>query len=219
MNRAYFDGRPDYAKGLGRDFLRGGLWIFPLAGMIAGVSSEITLLAYGPEFAPAGPVLSVLFFAGTSSLMGTTCHAVLMVTDKTRWILWISVVPLVVALGLYPFLIPRFGPLGAAASTLSGAGAGLTLALLMVWKLWRLAPPPGTAVRAAIVTVGAFWFASSWETSSVWLLPKLLSVTLLIPVAFLTLGEFKGSEIRAAVRFLRKGIGDVGRPFNRDRIQ
>jgi O-antigen/teichoic acid export membrane protein len=219
MNNAYSDGRADHAKKLGRDFLRGGLWLFPMAGLVAGASSDITLLAYGPEFKRAGPVLAVLFFGGTSALLGTTCHAVMMVMDRTRAILWTSVVPLLVAVALYPLLIPRFGSLGAACSTLSGAGAGQAIALVVVWQLWRVAPPPGTVLRAATLTAGAFWLSYLWETSSLWVLPKLMSLTLLVPLGFLVLGEFTRSEIREGVLFLRVRFKRPVEPFRKRRAE
>lgn len=203
LTRSWVRGDREGARELGRDLLRAGFWLIPAAGLVAGASDEIMGLVYGPEFSAAGPVLAILFLAVSTVFFASTCNSILIVTDSMGAVLATSIVPLLVALALFPILIPALARTGAALSSLAAAGVGLALALGLVWRVWRVAPPAPTVVRAAVLTAVAFWTASSWGTSLVWLVPKLIAGTGGVFLGFLLLGEWRGEESARVVRAFR----------------
>ena len=195
MNRAWAVGALEEAKTLGRDFFRVALWILPLAGLIAGASSEIMVLVFGADFGSAGPVLSLLFLAGMTFFFGMTCNSAFVVCGNLRAVVFSAVLPLGVVLILFPVLIPGMGSLGAALSTFIASLAGLCLALVLIWRQWGLTLPLGTLLRSAIVTGGAMWVASSWGASLTWLVPKILMGVVGVAASFWVLGEWRDGNL------------------------
>jgi O-antigen/teichoic acid export membrane protein len=90
---------------------------FPAFAVMFSLAEPVTILLFGPEYAASAPVLAVLavgfFFhsaLGANQLMLRVC-------GRVREVVIIDVVAVLVGLGLYLQLIPRFGAMGAAVGT------------------------------------------------------------------------------------------------------
>jgi hypothetical protein len=70
--------------------------------------------------------------------------------------------------------------------------------VLAVYRLWRILPPAGTLWRSALLCGFAYALAALWPAPGFVLLLKLLSIGILIPLAFLMLSEFSADEIALA---------------------
>jgi hypothetical protein len=95
-------------------------------------------------------------------------------------------------------LIPRFGPLGAAAVTTSLSGLGALVGFLAVHRLWGLLPPAATLLRSVSLSVPAYAAAVAWPTPGPALFVKLPALGLMVLLGFLILGEFSSAEIALA---------------------
>jgi O-antigen/teichoic acid export membrane protein len=102
----------------------------PISAGISALGPEIIDLVYGPAFAPAGPVLSILiwslFFFFTNTLLGYMLFA----ANRQRDFLRIKIATLIINLALGFALIPRFGIEGAAWAAVA------TLAVSFVLHWW-----------------------------------------------------------------------------------
>ena len=65
------------ASRLRRDAMRGVVLLVPFAGFVAGSASEIVSLVFGPAFAPAWPLLSMLIFAAVALVQVSVATAIL----------------------------------------------------------------------------------------------------------------------------------------------
>jgi O-antigen/teichoic acid export membrane protein len=89
--------------------------------------TDVLRFLVGPEFWPAAPLIPVLLFAFVLRPLSDFCSFGLLIGEKTKLLAhssWLSAG--VMTLG-YLFLIPRFGPMGAAATTFVGFGVELFL--------------------------------------------------------------------------------------------
>jgi O-antigen/teichoic acid export membrane protein len=120
--------------------------------------AEPLLRIFGPSFT-AGATALVVFAVSELVNAGTgTCGSLLDMTGHTRTKLANSIIWTVLLIGGGALLIPAWGVLGAAVSTLIAVGSVNGLTVLEVWMLERLQPfdrsfwkPTFAAVAAAIV--------------------------------------------------------------------
>lgn len=195
-------GERGLARKMVRDAMRIVLVILPFAAMTAGASSEIINLIFGAVFVPAAPLLAVLIFGGVSLVMISVAAAVLTAADKPGWTVALGMPLVVSALSGHLLLIPRFGAIGAAVVTASMASLGALLAMLFVYRVWRVLPPAGTVLRSALVSVLAYVLAAVWSTPNLWLLLKITVIATIIPTTFFVLGELSDDEVAMARRLL-----------------
>lgn len=199
MNRSLAEGEPGRGRRLAEDFLRGPLWILPLAAATAGAASQITRFAYGAEFTDAGTTLAWLIFAGTAVTLAATASVVFIVLDRLGTMLVAATLPLLIAVSAYPLLIPRFGSAGAAAATVLGTTAGMCFGLVMIRRYWGVTPPWRTALRAVALSPLAWFAAGMGPAEGVGLVMKLTGIALAVGVAFAALGEFTAAELKGLV--------------------
>jgi O-antigen/teichoic acid export membrane protein len=174
----------------------------PLAGMIAGAAPEIVVLIFGAEFAPAAPALALLIFGAVVAVLIYVGAAILTAAGKPGWVLAVTWAMPVLAIGGHLFLIPRLGLLGAAAVTAGLSFLGALAAVSAVYRIWRITPPAGTVARSLPICLLVYVLAAGWTTSGLLLLVKLSGLVVLILAAFLLSGEFRRSEVSAALSFL-----------------
>lgn len=210
MAQALREGRPAYVRALASDFLRIPLLLVPIAAAGAGAAPEITSFAYGPEFAPAGEYLRWLLFVGISTLLSSTAASVLVVHGRTRTVLFLSSLGLVLSVAAFPFLIPRYAGVGAAASTLLGSAVSVIISFVIVGRQWDIRLPLGTTVRAAVLAPPAWFAAGLGPSQGVPLLLKLSAIALGTVLAFAASGEFTREEVGWVARGLGKRFGNGG---------
>lgn len=95
------------------------VWIsVSVAIPMAFFSNNIIRLLYGPEYKGAGPILSILIWAGIAVFLGVASSKYLLVENYTRLSFYRTLIGAVVNILLNLVLIPAYGPIGAAIATL-----------------------------------------------------------------------------------------------------
>ena len=138
---------------------------FPIAvgGML--LARPLILTVFGDGFAQSAAPLVLLVVASALTLFRFVPQASVIASDRRQDVLWVNVVGAVVSVGLNILLIPRFGIMGAATSTVTTDVVRLAVALHLsrrtgiqhgfVRQLWRLA--------AAVSLMGALvWLVRDW---------------------------------------------------------
>lgn len=204
LSRLRAGGALDHAREMGRDSLRLVLVLVPYAGLTAGAAGEIVRLVFGPTFAPAGPLLARLIFAGVGGVMISVATAILTAAGKPDWTFRL-VGPLVPAAVLgHLVAIPRWGPIGAAWVTALVGAAGAVAALVAVHRLWRIRLPAASLARTGLLTLLAWLAARAWPAESAPAVVLELAVLgLAIPAAYWALAEFGPREIELLRSLLR----------------
>jgi O-antigen/teichoic acid export membrane protein len=192
------EGEIDHARELARDALRLTLLLVPFTAVAAGASSGIVQLVFGAEFAPAGPILSRLLFAGVAVTVMAVGGTILIAggrIDRQAWIL-VSLVP--VAIGGHLWAIPRFGPIGAAWVSTCVMVTGVVLTLGAIARMWDIRPPAASLLRIALVSLAAGLGARAWPAAGWELIAELALFCLSIPLALVAMGEFSRRELSVA---------------------
>ena len=147
------------ARTLGRNAIRIVLALCPVAAIAAAESNEIAILLFGAQFADAGPLISILVFAGLAMMMINLLGSVLIAWGKPFWPLNIAAPLLPMAIAGHLFAIPRFGPTGAALVTAMVTGLGGLVSMITVKRLLKIDLPVVTLVRALLLSGMAYpWF-------------------------------------------------------------
>lgn len=141
--------------------------VFALPVVVGGTLLARPLIhtVFGEQFAPAaGPLVPLLFSAGLT-IIRFVPQALVIAADRRRDVLWINVLGAIASVALNIVLIPRYGIMGAAASTLSTDVLRLTIAVALarragaqsdaIWHAWR-------PLAAALVMGSAVWFIRDW---------------------------------------------------------
>jgi O-antigen/teichoic acid export membrane protein len=82
------------------------------------LAEPILVLLGGREYAPAAPVLRILFFAVAALFFGSLSGHVITIIHRQRQMVWGYLTVAIIGLGLYLLLIPRWSLYGAAIGTL-----------------------------------------------------------------------------------------------------
>jgi O-antigen/teichoic acid export membrane protein len=194
------------ARRLARNALRLVIALVPLASALAACATELVRWVYGPRFAPAGPVLAVLIFAGMALLLISAGTAILVAAGRPRWPLALTAPLTLVAAAGHWAAIPSFGPIGAAAVTTATASLGALATVVAVHHLWGIAPPAGVCWRSALVSALVYGAVAAWGATGARVLLELAVAGALVPAAFWLLGELNPQEradLRAGIRGFR----------------
>jgi O-antigen/teichoic acid export membrane protein len=195
LARTFRGNDPAKTKEMGRNAMRVVIGLLPFVAIAGGAASEIVSWIFGPAFAPAGGLLSLLVFGTLAINLISVTTAILTAAGHPRWTLALTgpLVPLAAISHFY--VIPRFGALGAASVTTSLAVLGAFLSILLVKSLCQIPAPWATFLRASLVSVLAYAFAHFWPTPGPLVLVKLgvISLSILLPLLFLE--GLKGSEL------------------------
>lgn len=198
------DGHKQEVRQLERNALRGMIGLLPLAGLAAGASSEIVVLFFGDEYAPAAPLLSFLMFAAVARATLSIGAAILVAESKFAWTTLLAPPMLAIAIVGYLTMIPIAHMSGAAAVTCAASVYGATMAVLLLRILCGVRLPMSTALRAALLCCAAYAAANAWATDGFWVLAKLAVIAGLIVAAFFLLGEFSAADKAAMRRIIRR---------------
>lgn len=204
VSRALRDGDAALARRLGRDALRSVFLLVPIAGAVAGSAPEIVSLVFGPPFAPAAGLLSLLIFAGAALVLISITTALLIAADRPGLTLALTGPLPLAALAGYLLLIPRWGPTGAAGATAASAAVAAAALVLAAHRTCRALPPAGTVLRSALLTTAAYAAGALWPAPGLPVLLKLALLTAVSLVGFWALGEFTKVELGTARSLLRQ---------------
>jgi O-antigen/teichoic acid export membrane protein len=183
------------AKTLGRNALRFVMALCPIAAIAAAESNEIAILLFGTHFADAGPLISILVFAGLAMIMINLLGSVMVAWGKPFWPLNIAAPLLPIAIAGYLFVIPRFGPAGAAFVTATVTGLGSLVSIIAVKHLLKIDLPAGTLVRALLLSGIAYPLVHSWPMHGPVIIVKIAVALVSVLAGYVALGEFKRNEI------------------------
>ena len=215
VGRLMRGGDRDGARAMGRGALRAVILLVPFAALIAGSAREIARLVFGPAFIPAGPLMALLVFAALGMLVVSVAATLLIAADRPRRTLALSGPLLPLALTGHVLLIPRLGPIGAAAVTTTVAGLAALAALVVLDRTCRIRPPAATFWRSLIVAVPAYMVAAAWSTVGLALFVKLMVIGALTGGALAFLGELGAPELALARSLLGGAADDGGKEWRR----
>jgi O-antigen/teichoic acid export membrane protein len=177
------------AREAGRLAMRVMIWFLPLAGVIAGSSTDIARTCFGPRFAAAGPIMGLLFLGSSAGAMISVAASLLIASGRSNLTLAIAAPMVVLALIGYRWLIPQDGAIGAAGVC---AGCQILAASAFVFgvkAVLRTAPPLATLVRCAVAGVATFTLGSLWRAPGILLLVKLAALLLVAAALLYAMGE------------------------------
>ena len=188
-------------KSLIRSAMRVVLLHLPFAALLAGAAGEEVSLLFGKSFIAAAPLFAVLVFATIGIVMITVTSAILVASNRPRWTAMLAIPLPIVAVAGYGWLIPQWGPLGAAITTLVVAWVGAAAGIAAIYIQWQVLPPVLTFGRCcAVSSIGAI-AAKYWTTAGFWLLLKLPTLGISMLLALWLLGELSPAD-RMIIRTL-----------------
>lgn len=189
---------------LGRNAIRIVIAMCPLAAVAAAESSEIALLLFGPQFAGASRLISILVFAGLALMMINLLGSVLIAWEKPSWPLKIAAPLIPVAIAGHLLAIPRFGPEGAAYVTAIVTGLGGLVSVMAVKRLLGIKLPFVTLVRSLLLSGMAFVLVHFWPAHGLAAIAEIAAAVVLVLAGFVVLGELKQNEIRFFLEMIRR---------------
>jgi O-antigen/teichoic acid export membrane protein len=128
-------------------------------------------------------------------MFGVT-SAILVASDKPHWTALLSVPMPIIALTGHWLLIPKFGAMGASATTLLVANLGALAGIIAVDKQWHVLPPKMTLCRSFVVSLIILFVAQFWTVIGIGLLVKLPVLGIAIVLMLLLLGEISQRDRR-----------------------
>jgi O-antigen/teichoic acid export membrane protein len=195
VSRQLAEGKIDEAKAFGRGAVRVILGLFPFGALVAGSASEIVVLIFGSSFAPAAPILALLFSGAIAFILVSISAVVATAVGTPRLALYVSILLVVCGIVANAILIPAFGAPGAALATSLCQFIAAVAALFVIYSIWSVTPPLGMLFRSAVVSVLAYGAAVALPAYGFLLLPKLAGIAIAIPLAYVLLGEFTSEEL------------------------
>lgn len=206
LSRVFSAGDQAGGRELGRNALRVGLILVPLAAIIAETSKELVVLFFGNAFEPSAPLLSILILGSVAMLLLTVAMTILIalghptLTIKLTW----PLVPLAIIGHL--LVVPRWGAVGAACVTAVLELAGAVAGVFAVSRLWDLSLLRGTAWRSVVVAGFAYGLGMLWPVTGAWVLMKLVVAGVLVLIAYWGLGEWSAEEMALGRSLLKMRI-------------
>jgi len=209
LSQQYEQGEREYACHLIKQSMRAVFCLLPFAGMTAGAASEVAVAIYGLHFPATGPLLAILIFGALGSTMIAVNAAPLIAAGRPKLTFALTVPLVTLALGLHFILVPRLGPIGAAATTTGLAWLGAGASLLAVYRIWGVLLPAATCVRSILVCGLAYLLAALWPAPGLLLVLKLPAISIAIVLLFMVIGEIRAGEIAFARSILRLKSGTI----------
>jgi PST family polysaccharide transporter len=185
------------------------MWSVPLAGLLAGMGSDLVGLLMGAAFLPSVGLFKVLIFAAVGLSMISFVTSILIAAGKPGWTLKVTGPLLLVAVLCHVLVIPAWGALGAAWVTTICAFGGAVVSVALAYKTWQIFPPPLTVLRTAAVAALAYLVAAYWPASGFLVFLKLVTIGAGMLVCLRLTGEFGPEEVKWIRSMLRSRTRDV----------
>lgn len=207
MVRLRVSGDGPAARRLCSNTLRLAIGLVPFGAAAAAAADRLLPLLFGARFGPAAPLFSVLIFAEIAMVVAAVATSLIVAADRPRVVLAVSAAMLTAAVAGHATMIPRFGPLGAAAVTTTIAVAGAAAYASLATSFWATRLPAGTIVRSASLALPAAAAASVDLGHTVLVIPQLAAIALAICAAFVLTGELTRREKETVLSALRRREG------------
>lgn len=144
------------------------LFILTVVPVVVGtqlVSTELTIIIAGQDFAPAGPVLALLTLALIGVFLGALYGHLVVALDKQRGMTWGYVFVAIIAIAGYLWLIPDYGMWGAVWVTLASEGLIALLTFLVVYRTSKALPSLTVLFKSLISALIMYIALSSMDVS------------------------------------------------------
>jgi O-antigen/teichoic acid export membrane protein len=175
-----------------------------MAAAAHGASSELMALLFGAAFSASGGILSILVYAECALILAGVCTATLVAYGAQYLAFAAAGFMLAAAVAGHLLMVPRLGPIGAAATTATVAIAGASVVAVAARRRAGLRFPWATLVRAVAIAPGAWMLASIPAFTATWIIVKLVLVTIAVVAAYLLTGELNAPERRRLSDWLRR---------------
>ncbi len=204
LTQMWRQGQHEDARFMIEQAMRFVLCLLPFAGLVAGAAPEIVDLVYGSSFSFTASLLMPLILVAVAQMMISVATTILTAADRPGWTFASTGLLAPLALGAYLILVPRFGPIGAAAAraVLAWFGAGVTM--LVVYLQCSARPSPQTLLRITLTTVLAYTLSSIWQPSGAWVILELSGIAVIILACLFLLGELTGKDLAFAWSLLKR---------------
>lgn len=144
----------------------------PVAGAVSALADRVLTLIYGAGFEPGVLCLRVLIWTLVFRFLTPLMSSVLIACREQTRVLWIVIFGACFNIILNLILIPRYSLVGAAAASLTGEAAILSLQFWFVRRAVGTLPMGRTVARAGLATAGLVLFCRlAGALSLVWLVP------------------------------------------------
>lgn len=204
-----FDARNE--KSRIRDLLRlVGRWNFAItwpAFLFLLLYAPKVMLVFGADFLAVWTVLQVLALAQVILSLGTSSALALVMTGYPKTALMNNTISLAVNVLANLYLIPRYGPMGAALGTTAAIGMLTILRLIELWALhrmhpftWKYTKPLLAGVISLVVCSFANKVIFDWHTVAVLLVGAAIFVSAYAVSLYLLHLDETDREVLAAVR-------------------
>jgi O-antigen/teichoic acid export membrane protein len=199
-------GNTEAARKRALTVIRAIFWFLPVTAILAGAADETICLIFGSDYAEAGPIFSLLVFAGMGLFMINNGIVIFTAWDKPQ--LSVSVTWLMVPLAVmgYFICIPHWNSLGAAIATLFAISAGVTRTMFILYQKWRLYPPPLTVIRSLVCSALTITIARVWFTPGPLVIAKLTLLIIFSGLFLWKLGEFSSRERFFIQQFIKERV-------------
>jgi len=191
---------------IGQGAMRGVICLAPFVAAAAGAAPEITEAVFGPQFLPASLLIGPLVGGALALVMLSIGSAIVTAAGRPQWVLPVALPLPFVALAAHLIVIPRWGSVGAAIVTLTTALIGAAVAMVQVYRLWRIHPSGATVLRSVGISVLVWTLCTKWSMPLSLLPLKLALATLVIAAAFFITGEFHVEDVTSRGRFGRQRV-------------
>lgn len=204
LGRLQRDGEHASAIVMSRDVLRVTTALLPGAAVVAVCASELVTVIFGANFLGAAPLLGPLFAGGLALCILAVAISILTAADRTVAVSQLGLLLLGSAVLGHLLIVPRYGAVGAAWSTLFSSSSTCLVSLWAVHRTWQVHAIP-TLLRSGVLG-GLLCGAGVLVVTTTWwgLVLKLSVLSLLWLIAAVLVGELSGAD-RARLQHLWRG--------------
>jgi len=213
VSDAWAHGREEEARGIIRHALRLSLWLTPFAAIGAGAAPALVALVFGPDYAPAAPLLAWVSFAIVALVLMSVTSAIMAALGRPGLAAAFSWPLLALALAGYWLLVPRLGAVGAAATTAVATWTAALATMAVIRRQWQAGPDVATLLRVALISAVALALTRAWQAPGLWVLGELLLLCALAVGLLSASGEVTAQDLRFARSLLRRGQNGADAPY------
>lgn len=201
LTRRKLEGQASMFDRTAEQSLHACLCLAPIAGLVAGAAPEIAVLCFGSAFKGAGPFVSFLMVGAVAQVFIGMLMAILTAGGYVRWTMAITSPLVVIALGGHLWMIPAWGPLGAAWITSAVLLMGASLGYVAVRRLFAIRLSLKSLVLAMSFGALGWIVGTAGPAGATWLLSGLPCAAIVLVLLYGWLeGLMNFESLLAAVR-------------------
>ncbi|MBT6774409.1 oligosaccharide flippase family protein [Candidatus Woesearchaeota archaeon] len=178
--------------------------LFPLSALIISSASRFLNIFYPLEYSPAGPILGILMIHTTFWAIFTIFTAVLMGYGKPRIETFIGLITLFILFPLSFFLIPLFGMVGAAISSVASSFVCMSLAGFYIHKKFGNFVSWRSTLKISFSSLIILLLGFFWKGTGIILLLEFVLLLVIYFCLLLILNEIKKKDLNLVLSFFKK---------------